>query len=73
MWTAGPTPYLLGPSPARSSTEAKGLLVAQTTGRDDPTRVDEILQAGYEVRLLMRRAAEVGARVMHFPEGAMCT
>jgi predicted amidohydrolase len=49
------------------------LAVAQTTGRDDPTRVDEILQAGHEVRLLMRRAAEAGARVMHFPEGTMCS
>jgi predicted amidohydrolase len=56
-----------------SNAKAMRLAVAQTTGRDDPSRVDELRQGAQEVRRLMRRAREAGARVIQFPEGAICS
>ncbi|MBY5400829.1 MAG: carbon-nitrogen hydrolase family protein [Rhizobium sp.] len=45
------------------------LAVAQTTHADDPRDADKLRQSGQEMRLLMRRAREAGARLIHFPEG----
>ena len=49
------------------------LAVAQTTLRDDPRRTVELRAAAHEVRQLMCRAHEEGARLAHFPEGATCS
>lgn len=46
--------------------------VAQTTLVDDPRDVAGLRAAGAQVRKLMREAAGAGARVVLFPEGAMC-
>jgi predicted amidohydrolase len=49
------------------------LAVAQTTLRDDPRRIDELREAACEVRRLMLRAHDEGAKLAHFPEGATCS
>ncbi|WP_268907872.1 carbon-nitrogen hydrolase family protein [Catenulispora pinistramenti] len=46
--------------------------VAQTTLVDDPRDVAGLRAAGEQVRGLMREAAGAGARLVLFPEGAMC-
>lgn len=46
--------------------------VAQTTLVDDPRDVAGLRAAGEQVRNLMREAAGAGARLVLFPEGAMC-
>jgi len=46
--------------------------VAQTIVRDDPRDAAALRAAGREVRELMRAARRAGARLVHFPEGAMC-
>lgn len=46
--------------------------VAQTTLVDDPRDIAGLRTAGAEVRKLMREAAKAGARLVLFPEGAMC-
>ena len=46
--------------------------VAQTMLVDDPRDVAGLRAAGAQVRKLMREAAEAGARLVLFPEGAMC-
>lgn len=48
------------------------LAVAQTTVREDPGNEAELRAGGTEVRSLMHRARAAGARVVHFPEGAVC-
>ncbi|WP_416973894.1 carbon-nitrogen hydrolase family protein [Streptomyces sp. 4F14] len=48
------------------------LAVAQTPVREDPRDGDALRESGREVRALMREAAARGARVVHFPEGAIC-
>ncbi len=49
------------------------LAVAQTTVFDDPQNVSELRASGSEMRRLMRRAYEAGAKLVHFPEGATCS
>ena len=58
-------------SQQRSAKHIK-VAVAQTTVADDPRDVAALRAAGAEVRGLMREAAEAGARLVLFPEGAMC-
>ncbi|WP_232246677.1 carbon-nitrogen hydrolase family protein [Kitasatospora mediocidica] len=48
------------------------LAVAQTPVREDPGDVDALRESGRQVRALMREAAALGARIVHFPEGALC-
>lgn len=48
------------------------LAVAQTPARPDPRDVDALRESGRQVRALMREASARGARVAHFPEGAIC-
>ena len=48
------------------------LAVAQTVVRGDPGSGDELRASGVEIRRLMRRAHDGGARVIHFGEGATC-
>jgi predicted amidohydrolase len=48
------------------------LAVAQTPVREDPRDVDALRDSGRQVRALMREAVAQGARIVHFPEGAIC-
>lgn len=48
------------------------LAVAQTPVRDDPRDVEALRSSGRQVRALMREASAQGARIVHFPEGAIC-
>jgi predicted amidohydrolase len=48
------------------------LAVAQSPLRQDPRDVEALRESGREVRALMREASAQGARIVHFPEGAIC-
>jgi len=48
------------------------IAVTQSTIREDPTNAALLRQSGDEVRNLMRDAAQAGARLVHFTEGAIC-
>jgi predicted amidohydrolase len=48
------------------------IAVAQSTVREDPTDVDGLRASGAEARQFMKDAAATGARLIHFPEGAIC-
>lgn len=48
------------------------LAVAQTPVREDPRDADALRASGRQVRALMREASARGARIVHFPEGAIC-
>lgn len=49
------------------------LAVAQVTFRNDPRDVAILKTGGAEMRSLMRQAKREGARLIHFPEGAICS
>ncbi len=49
------------------------LAVAQVVVRDDPRDSAQVRQSGSDVRELMRQARQAGARIIHFPEGAICS
>ena len=49
------------------------LAVAQTAACDDPRNIDELHDSGRAMRRLMREARRAGARIVHFPEGAICS
>jgi predicted amidohydrolase len=48
------------------------LATAQVVAREDPRDGAQLRQSGHEVRELMRQAHRAGARIVHFPEGAIC-
>jgi predicted amidohydrolase len=48
------------------------IAVAQSTVREDPTNPALLRASGAEVRRLMQQAADAGARLVHFTEGALC-
>lgn len=48
------------------------IAVAQSTVREDPTNPALLRESGTEVRRLMKQAADTGARLVHFTEGAIC-
>ncbi len=48
------------------------IAVAQTPLREDPGDADALRESGRQVRALMREASALGARIVHFPEGAIC-
>ena len=48
------------------------IAVTQSTVREDPTNAALLHESGDEVRKLMREAAQAGARLVHFTEGAIC-
>ncbi|WBQ04835.1 carbon-nitrogen hydrolase family protein [Kribbella sp. CA-293567] len=48
------------------------IAVAQSTVREDPTDVAGLHASAEEVRRFMTEAAEAGARLVHFSEGALC-
>jgi predicted amidohydrolase len=49
------------------------LATAQVEIREDPGDAGQLRQSGRDVRDLMRRARQDGARIIHFPEGATCS
>ncbi len=49
------------------------LATAQVVVRGDPSNPGQLRQSGRAVRELMRQANRVGARIIHFPEGATCS
>jgi predicted amidohydrolase len=62
-------------NPTEAATVAKRvrLAVAQTVLNEDPCDVSALRESGREVRRLMREAKEAGARLVQFPEGALCS
>nr|WSW42371.1 carbon-nitrogen hydrolase family protein [Streptomyces sp. NBC_01001]WSW63187.1 carbon-nitrogen hydrolase family protein [Streptomyces sp. NBC_00998] len=66
-----PTPSGDVMSEARNPKSVR-LAVAQTPVREDPRDVDALHESGRQVRALMREASARGARIVHFPEGAIC-
>ncbi|KQW15461.1 carbon-nitrogen hydrolase family protein [Streptomyces sp. Root369] len=66
-----PTPSGDVMSEARNLNSVR-LAVAQTPVREDPRDVEALRESGREVRALMREADAQGARIVHFPEGAIC-
>jgi predicted amidohydrolase len=66
-----PTPSGDVMSEARNPKSVR-LAVAQTPVREDPRDVDALRESGRQVRALMREASDRGARIVHFPEGAIC-
>ena len=49
------------------------LATAQVVVRDDPRDSGQLGRSGRDIRELMRQARRVGARIIHFPEGATCS
>lgn len=49
------------------------IAVAQNRVCEDPGNSADLEKCGSEVRGLIRRAHQKGARLVHFPEGAMCS
>jgi predicted amidohydrolase len=49
------------------------LAAAQLTVPDDPRDSAALRQSGQDVRQLMHQAHQLGARIIHFPEGATCS
>ncbi|KGF67200.1 amidohydrolase [Hoeflea sp. BAL378] len=47
--------------------------VAQTPSCDDPRDGDALRRCGAAMRRLMQEARQAGARLVHFPEGAICS
>jgi predicted amidohydrolase len=48
------------------------IAVAQSTVREDPTDAGGLRASGAEARRFLQDAAAAGARLVHFPEGALC-
>ncbi|RYG00076.1 MAG: carbon-nitrogen hydrolase family protein [Caulobacteraceae bacterium] len=61
------------PVPPETGAGSLLLAVAQTTLCNDPRDIAALRATGEEMRSLMRRARQAGARLIHFPEGATCS
>ncbi|MFD7066194.1 hypothetical protein ACFV97_03050 [Streptomyces sp. NPDC059913] len=61
-----------GVGPEAERAKSVRLAVAQPPVHVDPRDVDALRESGRTVRALMREASAQGARVVHFPEGAVC-
>lgn len=61
------------PEALESEANALCLAVAQTSTCDDPRNIAGLRASGLEMRRLMREARETGARLVHFPEGTICS
>lgn len=55
-----------------SSLQSIRLAVTQTSLSNDPRNIAALHASGAEIRHLMERAHQAGARLIHFPEGATC-
>lgn len=60
------------PDPTETSAGSLTLAVAQVSMRTDPGNIAALREGGEELRALMRQARQAGARLIHFPEGAIC-
>ena len=49
------------------------LATAQVVVREDPGDRGQLRQSGHDMRELMRQASRAGARIIHFPEGSICS
>jgi len=58
--------------PRENPTRSLTLAVAQSSFRNDPSDIGALRAGGAEMRALMREAHMAGARLVHFPEGAIC-
>lgn len=58
--------------PHKSATRSLTMAVAQSSLRNDPGDIAGLRAGGEEMRRLMREAHAAGARLIHFPEGAIC-
>jgi predicted amidohydrolase len=63
----------LASTPGTTVPKRVRLAVAQTVLSEDPRDASALRESGREVRRLMREARELGARIVHFPEGALCS
>jgi predicted amidohydrolase len=63
--------HLRAPEPDDHKPAALRIAVRQTGYRDDPSDERSLRTGGEEIRALMRRAKDEGARLVHFPEGAL--
>ncbi|WP_137158350.1 carbon-nitrogen hydrolase family protein [Rhizobium sp. FKL33] len=63
--------HLRAPEPDEQQKTALRIAVCQTGYRDDPSDEQALRTGGEEIRALMRRAKGEGARLAHFPEGAL--
>jgi predicted amidohydrolase len=59
-------------APAEIAPRGLKLAVAQISVRTDPGNIADLHAGGEELRVLMRQAHSAGARLIHFPEGAIC-
>ena len=66
-----PTP--IGDEETMPETKRVRLAVAQTVLNEDPCDAAALRESGREVRRLMNEAGQAGARIAHFPEGALCS
>lgn len=66
--------HIRRPSVDQSQTSARclKLAVAQLSMRTDPGDIAALRAGGEELRGLMRQARDADARLIHFPEGAIC-
>ncbi|MFD1983758.1 carbon-nitrogen hydrolase family protein [Mesorhizobium newzealandense] len=62
-----------GPDNPEPEARSLRLAVAQTTVHDDPRNISKLRDSGLEMRRLMKEARQAGARLLHFPEGAICS
>jgi predicted amidohydrolase len=67
-----PVPFSDPSEPTKRDRPTVRLAVAQTTQNTDPSDPEGFHAAGQEIRELMRRAAQQGADIVQFPEGALC-
>lgn len=67
-----PAPSTDPDGPTERDRPTARLAVAQTTQNTDPSDPGGFHAAGREIRELMRRAAQQGADIVQFPEGALC-
>jgi predicted amidohydrolase len=63
--------HLRAPEPDEQKATALRIAICQTGYRDDPSDERALRAGGEEIRALMRRAKGEGARLAHFPEGAL--
>lgn len=61
------------PEALQADATAVRVAVAQTDTCDDPRNIAGLRASALEMRRLMRAAGQAGARLVHFPEGAICS
>jgi hypothetical protein len=64
-------PTATGDDMPQTSQTTLRIAVAQSTVHEDPTSIALLRESGAEARRLMKQAADAGARLIHFTEGAI--